>query len=128
MASLLLSLAKRLAPTPPRALALAALFLLHWLLALEERLTLWWQTGRWAVLDWAQAAVEWTAPGGAPPAWVPALLAARRAPRRVGGVGSGGPAVERGARPPPPTCAAVVVAEVSPASMPVERAAAVVNW
>ena len=54
-------------PLLPRWVALAALRLLHWLLALEERLTLWWQTGRWAARDWAQAAVEWATPGAASP-------------------------------------------------------------
>ena len=113
----------------PRWVSLAALLLLHWLLALEERLTLWWQTGRWAARDWAQAAVEWAAPGAADMKWVPAWSAARGAPRRVGGTAQQNtPQGGRGARPPPPTCAALVLAEVSPGEMPVDRAAAVVNW
>ena len=61
-----------LAPFIPRWLSLSVLLLLHWALAVEERVTLYWQTGRWAARDWAQAAVEWVPV----PAWAPAWVAA----------------------------------------------------
>jgi len=113
-------------PAPPlsfisRSVRLALLWLLHVAASLEERITLWWQTGRWAAADWAQAAL---ARLPAAPAWAPAALAWVRPPRRVGGVPR-----KRGAAPPAPArTAALVLAEVVPSEMPIERVAAVVHW
>ena len=103
-----------------RTARVALLWWLHLLSALEERATLWWSTGRWAAADWAQTALE-SLP--AAPSWVPAALAWARAPRRVGGVPR-----RRGAPPAPARTAALVLAEVTPGDMPLERVAAVVHW
>lgn len=116
-------------PSPPRAspstlsrsLRVTLLWLLHLAASLEERVTLWWQTGRWAAADWAQAALARLPTA---PAWAPAALAWVRPPRRVGGVPR-----RRGAAPAAPArTAALVLAEVVPAEMPIERVAAVVHW
>ena len=73
----------------------ALLLALHTVAAAEERATLWWQTGRWALADWLEAALHAlpAVPGWAPAAAAWARLAAPgpspRCSQAVAAVGDG---------------------------------------